>query len=187
MKNIFSLLFFSFLFVACGSSKPSVSQANNDRQTARHKDLGSSISRKSERKKKRTDNNHVSKEAVKIVENAIKFEGTPYQYGGTTKRGMDCSGLVYVSFQKEGVPIPRTSRAMSLEGKRLKLKEVQTGDLLFFKTNKNRNVINHVGLVVKVSGKEISFIHSTTSLGVIVSTLDQAYWKDAFMMARRLF
>lgn len=185
MKNIFLLLLFSVLLVSCGSSRRSVSQSNHDQ--AVHRDGNkSSEYRKSDRKKSRFHKGPASEEAKEIVENAIKYKGTPYQYGGTTKRGMDCSGLIYVAFQKEHIPIPRTSRAMSLEGKRLKLKEVRTGDLLFFQTNKNRNVINHVGLVVDVSGDEISFIHSTTSLGVIVSTLDQPYWDDAFMMARRV-
>ncbi|AVR44315.1 NlpC/P60 family protein [Christiangramia fulva] len=124
--------------------------------------------------------------ASKVVKNAQKFEGTRYRYGGTSKRGMDCSGLVYVSFLQEDISIPRTARAMSLQGERLFLKEVSPGDLLFFQTSKNRNVINHVGLVVKVKNGEIYFIHSTTSAGVIISLLSEAYWKNNFVMARRI-
>lgn len=163
MKQVFLFAVLSFLLVGCGGAKRSISTGNNSDGPGK-----------------------IDKNAMEVVENAIKFEGTPYQYGGTTKRGMDCSGLVYVAFQEENIALPRTSRAMSLEGKRLKLKEVRKGDLLFFKTNKNRNVINHVGLVVEVKGGRIHFIHSTTSLGVIISTLDQAYWHEAFMMARRV-
>lgn len=176
MKNILFFILFSFLLVACGTSKRSISNVSNNSSSEYNKTTN----------KKNRGKEAVSEYAKKVTKNAIKYKGTPYQYGGTTKRGMDCSGLIYVSFQKEGIKIPRTSRAMSLEGKRLKLGEVRAGDLLFFQTNKNRNVINHVALVVKVSGSEISFIHSTTSLGVIISTLDQPYWNDAFMMARRL-
>lgn len=124
--------------------------------------------------------------AVKIVETALEYEGTPYKYGGTTQRGMDCSGLVYVAFQKENISLPRTSRSMSLEGKRLKLKEVLPGDLLFFQTDKNRKVINHVGIVVEADLDGINFIHSSTSRGVIISSLKEAYWNDAFIMARRV-
>lgn len=127
-----------------------------------------------------------SKTVSKVVKNARKFEGTRYKYGGTSKRGMDCSGLIYVSFLEEDVSMPRTARAMSLQGERLYLKEVTAGDLLFFQTNKNRNVINHVGLVVEVKNGEIFFIHSTTSLGVIISRLSEDYWKNNFVMARRV-
>ena len=157
----------SFFLISCGASK------------------------KADRSKGNISEHHETKApagstAKKIVDYALKYKGAPYRYGGTTKKGMDCSGLVYISFQNEHISLPRTSRAMSLEGKRLKLKEVNVGDLLFFQTDKNRKVVNHVGLVVKVSGKEISFIHSTSSRGVIVSTLDQAYWNEAFLMARKV-
>lgn len=124
--------------------------------------------------------------ASKIVKNAKKFEGTRYKYGGTSKRGMDCSGLIYVSFLEEDIAMPRTARAMSLRGERLYLKEVDQGDLLFFQTNKNRKVINHVGLVVNRKNDEIYFIHSTTSAGVIISRLSENYWRNNFVMARRV-
>ncbi|WP_423748012.1 C40 family peptidase [Gramella jeungdoensis] len=122
----------------------------------------------------------------KVVHTAKKFEGTRYKYGGTDKKGMDCSGLIYRSFLEEGISLPRTSRAMSLEGKRLYLKEVSVGDLLFFETNKNRKVINHVGLVVDVNKNGIYFIHSSTSRGVIISSLSESYWYNNFVMARRV-
>lgn len=122
----------------------------------------------------------------KVVRTAKKFEGTSYKFGGTDKKGMDCSGLIFRSFLEEGISLPRTSRAMSLEGKRLYLKEVSVGDLLFFETNKNRKVINHVGLVVDVNKDGIYFIHSSTSRGVIISSLSESYWYNNFVMARRV-
>ncbi|WP_121666949.1 C40 family peptidase [Mesonia aquimarina] len=125
--------------------------------------------------------------ASNIADYALSFEGTKYKYGGTTKRGMDCSGLIYVSFQKENIQLPRTSGAMSKEGRRLRVNEINVGDLLFFQTNKTRRVINHVGLVVQLAPGEVSFIHSTTSSGVIVSSLNNPYWNKAFVMARRVF
>ena len=121
-----------------------------------------------------------------VIRTKKDFKGTPYKFGGTTKRGMDCSGLVYTSFKTEELELPRTSRAMSLQGTRLKLDEVNEGDLLFFETNKNRKVINHVGLVVGFNDEDILFIHSTSSRGVIVSNFSKAYWQNAFVMARRV-
>ena len=126
-----------------------------------------------------------NKQIRNIISHALEFEGTRYKYGGTTKKGMDCSGLIYTSFLKEDIPMPRTSRDLSLKGKRLYLKEVSPGDLLFFETDKKRKVINHVGLVVEVAD-EIRFIHSSTSRGVIISSLENNYWKNNFVMARRV-
>lgn len=126
------------------------------------------------------------KRVYNITSYAREFEGTKYKYGGTTKDGMDCSGLVYISFLKEDIPLPRSSRDMSLEGERLSLVEVNIGDLLFFETDKNKKVINHVGLVVEIQPGHIYFIHSSSSRGVIISSLAENYWHEHFVMARRI-
>ena len=124
--------------------------------------------------------------AVEISEHAKSFLGTDYQFGGTTKEGMDCSGLIYTAFLEENIELPRISREMSLLGTRLYLREVGIGDLLFFETDKNKKVINHVGLVVETREEEIFFIHSSTSQGVIISSLKNPYWEEHFVMARRV-
>lgn len=121
-----------------------------------------------------------------IVNNAMDFEGVRYKYGGTTKRGMDCSGLIYTAFNAENIHIPRVSRDMAKTGHRIRLKEVEKGDLIFFKTSKTRNVINHVGLVTSTTNGNVLFIHSTTSKGVITSSLSELYWKSAYVEARRI-
>ncbi|SHG47414.1 C40 family peptidase [Flagellimonas flava] len=124
--------------------------------------------------------------AESVVETAMAFSGTRYRFGGTTKKGMDCSGLVFVSLQENDIEFPRVSYQMAERGKRIKVKQVQKGDLLFFKTGKNRKRINHVGLVVDVKGDDIKFIHSTSSRGVIVSSLREGYWNYAFVRATRI-
>lgn len=121
-----------------------------------------------------------------IIDVARSFHGTPYRFGGTTSKGMDCSGLVYTAFKEEDVYLPRSSRDMATQGKKINLNEVTIGDLVFFKTDSRRNVINHVGLVVDVFPGKILFIHSSTSQGVIVSALDESYWNKAFVEARRV-
>lgn len=124
--------------------------------------------------------------AQKIVGYAKTFEGTRYKFGGTTKRGMDCSGLIYTSFKNEDILLPRVSRDMAKQGKRISLRDVAEGDLLFFQTSKTHRNINHVGLVVESRRGILKFIHSTTSRGVIISSLDENYWNNAFVEARRI-
>lgn len=122
----------------------------------------------------------------KIVENALNYNGVKYKFGGTTKKGMDCSGLIYVAFGEENVQLPRISRDMAKRGKKIALHKVLKGDLLFFRTTKSRRGINHVGLVVSNSKGQIRFIHATTSKGVIVSLLSEKYWNKAFVKASRV-
>ena len=122
----------------------------------------------------------------KIVSNALKYKGVRYKFGGTTKRGMDCSGIVYVSYLQEKVQLPRVSRHMAKRGKKVSLRNAKKGDLLFFKTSKRSSRINHVGLIVSVKKNQIRFIHSTTSRGVIISSLLEKYWKNTFVKSKRI-
>ena len=122
----------------------------------------------------------------RIIKQAQAFSGTRYKFGGTTRKGMDCSGLIYVAFQKENIVLPRVSRDMAQRGKPVKNKDIDKGDLLFFRTSKSGKRINHVGLVTKVDGDDIYFIHATTSKGVLTSNLNERYWNRAYVMARRV-
>lgn len=171
MKRILIYLLFIVALISCGSSskKKAVISSSNNR-----------VSLKTKSKK-----NSDYKKINSIVSYAKTFNGTRYKFGGTTKKGMDCSGLVYTSFKKENIILPRTSKTMATQGTAISLKKVTKGDLLFFKTNKRKNVISHVGLVVETKGS-IKFIHSSTSKGVIVSSLDETYWNKCFAWARRV-
>ena len=122
-----------------------------------------------------------------VIETALSYAGVKYRYGGTTRKGMDCSGLLYVSFLEHDYALPRSSRLLAEEGQPVAVSEVQPGDLLFFKTLRRSKTINHVGLVVEVNDGEVRFIHSTTSRGVIVSSLREGYWNHAFVKATRIF
>lgn len=133
--------------------------------------------------------NHVAKTKLNanvqfVLKEAYKYMGTPYQYGGTTKRGLDCSGLVINAYQPVGINMPRISRDQAKTGKEIRLREVKEGDLVFFKTSGAN--INHVGIVEKVTNGEVFFIHSSTSKGVIVSSMDEAYWSKRFVKATRV-
>ena len=121
-----------------------------------------------------------------LLEIANSYAGAPYKFGGTTKNGMDCSGLVSVSFKEVGIQLPRSSKAMSATGIEIPFDDVRVGDLLFFDIARLKGKINHVGLVILILNDEVFFMHSTTSKGVITSSMNESYWKNEFVKATRV-
>ncbi len=125
--------------------------------------------------------------AEQIVNNALDFVGVRYRGGGTSREGMDCSGMVFATFKIFDITLPRSSQAMSETGMSVKLSEVKKGDLLFFRNSHNRRAINHVGIVADVTPEgEVLFVHSSTSSGVVVSSMNEAYHSRTFVEAKRV-
>ena len=120
-----------------------------------------------------------------LIENATDNLGVRYKSGGTTKNGYDCSGLVFTAFESENINLPRTSFEQSKRGIVIKFDDAQKGDLIFFRTNRSRQ-INHVGLIVEANSTEIKFIHSSTSKGVIISSTKEAYYQKSFAQINRI-
>lgn len=172
IKKILFIFSLSLLMVSCGSSK-------NVPSSKRSKPKSKIVTATKEKSSSPTI-------ADKIVWTAVSYKGTRYKYGGTTNKGMDCSGLIHVSFKKRNIDLPRTSREMYTKGYEIPLRKVERGDLLFFKTARKKGKVNHVGLVTSVKNGNIHFIHSTSSRGVIVTSLFNKYWKKAFIKAKRV-
>ncbi|TXH22378.1 MAG: NlpC/P60 family protein [Chitinophagaceae bacterium] len=159
--RFFSILLISFilLFSSCASNKVS------------------SLS------KKTTKNTH-QKLVNNIISDSELYLGTPYQYGGTNKNGIDCSGLVYLVFKDNNIHIPRVSAQQAKTSKPVPLNKAQKGDLIFFATSGGRKV-SHVGIIHDIPTEgSIRFIHASSSKGVIISSLDEAYWKKAFLFIK---
>ncbi len=173
------LIFLSFLLLVGCFAKKKTTYSKTRAVTVKSSE--DDLSREEKTKKDTFEN----KKAEQVIETALTFTGVRYRYGGITKKGMDCSGLIHVALTENDIVFPRVSHQMANEGKRIKIGQVQKGDLLFFKTSKRGKDINHVGLVVAVDD-EIKFIHSTTSRGVIVSSLREGYWNAAFVKATRI-
>lgn len=131
--------------------------------------------------------NVTSSKVEKVITTARSFIGTPYRYGGTTRTGLDCSGLLLNSFRAVDVSLPRSAVDQSKVGKEVKQSEIQPGDLVFFATSDKKKKVTHVGLVTVVkSSKEIKFIHSSSRLGVVETNLLSDYYKSRFRGARRV-
>jgi probable lipoprotein NlpC len=125
--------------------------------------------------------------ADKVISTARTFIGTPYKYGGMTRSGMDCSGLLINSFTVVKVNLPRSSAAQSKVGQQVKMNELQPGDLVFFATGNKKNEITHVGLVTDVKAKDnVKFIHASSKLGVVETNLFAEYYQKRFRVARRV-
>ena len=120
-----------------------------------------------------------------LIENATDNIGVKYKAGGTTKSGFDCSGLVFTTFESENIKLPRSSFEQSKIGRIINIDNAQKGDLIFFKTNKSKQ-INHVGLITEVDSNEIKFVHSSTSKGVIISSTKEPYYRNSFAQINRI-
>lgn len=123
--------------------------------------------------------------AMQMINNAMEFIGVNYKWGGTSKSGMDCSGMVTAVFNIFGLKLPRSSIQMANIGKKVPLKDARKGDLVFFRTS-GKKVINHVGLVIEKEGDDIKFIHSSSGRGVIISSTKETYYKRTFAQANRV-
>jgi cell wall-associated NlpC family hydrolase len=175
------------LLVGCGAIKKKTTYREERKVTVAASDNENEVALEDENELEATPPPIASpSKADAIINTALSFSGVRYKFGGTTKKGMDCSGLLYVSFRENEVLLPRISYEMAEEGKRIRLRNISKGDLLFFKTSKGRKRINHVGLVVAVDGDDIKFIHASSSRGVIVSSLREGFWNYAFVMATRV-
>ena len=122
---------------------------------------------------------------ITLIDSAYSYIGTPYKWAGTSRSGMDCSGFVSTAFSAINVPLSRSSLEMSTQGRDIPLSQAEVGDLLFFKTNRKRNRISHVGIVVGV-GDEVKFIHASVSQGITVSSLSENYWQKAYAKTSRV-
>ena len=122
--------------------------------------------------------------ASEIPMYAISLVGSPYRMGGTSPQtGVDCSGFVGQVFrQAAGVELPRDSRSISQAAQPLAQDELRPGDLVFFNTL-NR-AFSHVGIYLG----DNRFVHASSSRtgSVMVSNLNDRYWRERFDGARRV-
>ena len=131
------------------------------------------------------ENNTESYLVLQLINVASDKLGTGYRSGGTTTAGFDCSGLMYSTFKKFDITLPRSSHEMAEIGTDINPENAKKGDLIFF-INRGQHRINHVGMIVEINGDEIKFIHSSTQGGVIISSLKESYYERTFKQINRI-
>jgi len=123
-----------------------------------------------------------SKTSVKValLQEFEKWKNTPYYYGGQTHKGIDCSAFVQ-SIYKEAfrITLPRSTKGQAKSGYETSRKDIKAGDIVLFKTGWNTK---HSGIYLEKG----NFMHVSTKLGIIISNLNNPYWRENYWQTRRV-
>lgn len=114
-----------------------------------------------------------------LYKEAVDWLKTPYQYGGNSKKGIDCSaftGAIYDNVY--GIKLNRSSKAISAQDvKEVDQDQLQPGDLVFFATSRRKTGVSHVGIYL---GNRF-FVHASLHKGVTISSLDEPFYKKTYV------
>ncbi len=117
---------------------------------------------------------------LQLRQAALDWEGTPHRIGGFDRRGIDCSGLVVRIYDDIfGYRLPRTTGALARAGRPANRQALVAGDLVLFRIAARKQ---HVGIYL---GQE-EFVHASATRGVMISRLNENYWRRTFWTARRI-
>lgn len=119
--------------------------------------------------------------AQAVTEEARKYIGIPYRFGGADTAGFDCSGFIQYIFRKKGVTLPRAADEQYSLGKKVSMSALQPGDLVFFSTYESG--VSHSGIYIG----DGSFISATSSRGIAIADMTSGYWFERYIGAKRIF
>lgn len=172
LKKYYSVLILIIILTSCGSQKGLLYNPSEVRQVSNK--LGVELSNR----------NQEDDKYMPLYAEVSLWMGTPYKYGGISKSGVDCSGLVYKVYQKVyRKTLPRSTAELEKKGiKKISKNDLRPGDLVFFATSNSKNKITHVGIYLKNN----KFIHASTKRGVVVNDLDENYYKQTWKKAGRI-
>ncbi len=138
---------------------------------------------KEEYEKTTQDKRSGSEKRNKFIACAESYKGTPYVYGGTSRSGIDCSGLIFNAAKEAGLgTLPRTAKAMCSIASQISDSQREPGDLIFFQAN---NTISHVAIFLG-NNQILHSVSDGSKTGVIVSKLSEKYWKNHYYSSGRI-
>jgi len=120
-----------------------------------------------------------------IIKTTKQYLGVPHCMGGTTMKCLDCSGLLVAVFGKHGIKLPHNSEEQARYGKIITRRdELKKGDLVFFiRSYKTHYFITHAGIYIGNN----QFIHTSSTVGVTITSLSDPWWTEKFIFGTRLF
>ena len=132
----------------------------------------------------RVDYRELARAAVRLEMDIDANDNHRLRHGGATHRGTDCSGFTSAVYKKVyHKKLQRNSDAQRTEDcRKVSKRQLKEGDLVFFHNGRRKRVANHVGIYLK-DGK---FVHASTSSGVIVSRLEEPYYRKCWMQGGRV-
>ena len=132
--------------------------------------------------KKKKSKSKGTKGTKNLIKIARSYLGTRYRFGGTSKRGIDCSGFTQKIMKKHGKKLPRTASQQASLGKHVQKKHLKAGDLVFFKGTYKKG-ISHVGLYLGNN----KFIHASSGAKkVTITSINKKYYQQHYAGARRI-
>ena len=167
MKNIYVIIFLSLIIVSCGGNKKAVGGNKNNLIINKYAEILKAP-------KSEIDN-------IKLYTFIDNWYGTKYKYGGMSKSGVDCSGFANVLYKTVyNKELPRSTTDILKTTKKVSRNKLEEGDLVLFNIRKKKN--SHVGVYLINN----MFVHASTSKGVIISSLDNPYYKKSYSKGGKL-
>ena len=182
LKKILFLILISLTIASC-STKKHISKQNTNTAIQTKTTRKIDIQNKENQKKLKYKPKKHSRTGIKhkLETHYNKYKAVPYKYGGTSKKGFDCSGFVQFTYKSIfNIALPRTTEYMLKEGTAVKKNKLRIGDLVLFRTSKR---YRHVGIFM---GDNL-FMHVSTKKGVMKSNLNNPYWLKCYLTSRRVF
>jgi cell wall-associated NlpC family hydrolase len=167
VKRLVYILIFGYLISSCGGNKKNIVSKQNKHIVEKYASI---------LKTSKTDIKN-----VKLYSFIESWFGTKYKYGGMSKTGIDCSGFCNLLYkQVYNKQISRTTSALSKEINKVSKNNLKEGNLVFFNISKKKN--SHVGVYLKNK----MFVHASSSKGVIISSLENPYYKKVYNKGGKL-